>query len=91
METKQRTNSRTRKPQIDEFARERYRRLRQKLADVTAKYHGDPDFKALLDADPTGTLKEEGLEIPEGKEVKLLFNTESLLHLVLPSPIDESP
>ena len=57
-------------------------------ADVVAKYYGDPDFKARMDADPTRTLKAAGLIIPEGTTVKLLFNTEYLVHLVLPAPLD---
>lgn len=74
---------------LDEFTPERLRSNHQKYVDVVAKYYGDPDFKAQVDADPTNTLNAEGLEIPEGAEVKLLFNTERLLHIVLPSPIDE--
>ena len=39
-----------------------------------------------MDADPTGVLAAEGFEIPKGAKVKLLFNTEKLLHIVLPAP-----
>ena len=66
---------------------ERVERNQQIYADVVAKYYGDPDFKAKVDADPTRVLKDEGLEIPEGANVKLLFNTEKLLHIVLPAPL----
>ena len=41
-----------------------------------------------MDADPTRVLKEEGLDIPDGATVKLLFNTDKLLHIVLPEPPD---
>ena len=64
---------------------ERIERSQQAYADVVDKYYGDPDFKARMDADPTAVLKAEGIEIPDGAEVKLLFNTESLLHIVLPA------
>ena len=64
---------------------ERLERNQQIYADVVAKYYGDPDFKASVDADPTAVLKAEGLEIPEGATVRLLFNTEKLLHIVLPT------
>lgn len=66
---------------------ERIERNQQIYADIVAKYYGDPDFKATVDADPTKVLQAEGLEIPEGAEVKLLFNTENLLHIVLPAPL----
>lgn len=56
-------------------------------ADIVAKYYGDPDFKAAVDADPTGVLKSEGLDIPEGTNVRLLFNSDKLLHIVLPPPM----
>lgn len=64
---------------------ERLERNQQAYADVVAKYYGDPDFKAKVDADPTAVLKAEGIDIPAGASVKLLFNTEKLLHIVLPS------
>lgn len=61
-------------------------RNQQIYADVVAKYFGDPDFKAAVDADPTAMIKAEGLEVPDGAVVKLLFNTDTLLHIVLPAP-----
>lgn len=67
---------------------ERIERNQQVYASIVTKYYSDPDFKARVDADPTRVLKAEGLEIPEGATVKLLFNTETLLHLVLP-PLPE--
>ena len=79
-------------PALDEalanLTPERIVRNQQAYADIVAKYYGDPDFKAEVDADPTRILKAEGLEIPEGAKVKLLFNTESCLHIVLPGPIE---
>lgn len=72
---------------IAELTPERLERNQQIYADVVAKYYGDPDFKASVDADPTSVLRSEGLAIPEGATVKLLFNTEKLLHVVLPAPL----
>ena len=78
-------------PDIDaalaELTPERVERNQQVYADIVAKYYGDPDFKAKVDADPTRVLQDEGLEIPAGAKVKLLFNTENLLHIVLPAPL----
>ena len=71
---------------IEGLTSEQLERNQQVYADVVAKYYGDPDFKAKMDADPTAVLRAEGLEIPEGADVKLLFNTEKLLHIVLPAP-----
>ena len=69
-----------------ELTPERIERNQQIYADVVARYYGDPDFKAEMDADPTRVLKAEGLDIPKGATVKLLFNTENLLYIVLPAP-----
>ena len=73
---------------LAELTPERIERNQQIYADVVAKYYGDPDFKAEMDADPTRVLKDEGLDIPEGATVKLVFNTDNLLHIVLPAPPD---
>ena len=58
----------------------------QLYADIVAKYYGDPDFKAKMAADPTATLKAEGWNVPDGVSIKLLFDTDRLLHIVLPTP-----
>ena len=73
---------------LAELTPERIERSQQIYADVVTKYYGDPDFKAEMDADPTRVLKDEGLDIPEGATVKLVFNTDDLLHIVLPVPPD---
>ena len=73
---------------LAELTPERIERSQQIYADMVAKYYGDPDFKAEMDADPTRVLKGEGLDIPEGATVKLVFNTDNLLHIVLPVPPD---
>ena len=66
------------------FAEENINNRQQVYTDIVAKYYGDPDFKAKVDADPTGVLRAEGMEIPDGASVKLVFNTDKLLHIVLP-------
>ena len=65
---------------------EQIERGQQIFADVVAKYYGDPDFRAKVDADPTAVLRAEGFKFPRGAEGKLLFNTENLMHIVLPDP-----
>ena len=67
-------------------SREELDRNQQIYSDVVAKYYGDPDFKARMDADPTAVLKAEGMDLPEGTTVKLLFNNDKLLNIVLPAP-----
>jgi hypothetical protein len=66
---------------------EEFAKNQQIYADVVAKYYGDPQFKAKVDANPTKVLKAEGFYLPDGAKVKLLFNDEKLVHIVLPAPV----
>ena len=66
--------------------RELQERNQRIYTDVVARYYGDPDFKARMDADPAAVLRAEGLDVPEGARVELLFNTDELVHIVLPAP-----
>jgi len=61
-----------------------FEKNQQAFSDVLAKYYGDPDFRAKLEADPTSVLKAEGVDIPPNTSVELLFNTDKLVHIVLP-------
>ena len=67
-----------------DFTQEDFDKSQEIFAGIVARYYGDSDFRARLDADPTRVLREEGLEIPDGVSVKLLFNTDDLLNIVLP-------
>lgn len=72
---------------LEGLTTEQVQKNQQAYTDIVARYYGDPDFKAKVDADPTTVLKAEGIDIPAGAKVKLLFNTEKLLHIVLPAPV----
>ena len=69
---------------VEGLTPERIERNQRVFADIVAKYYGDPDFRAEVDKDPSRVIRAEGLEVPEGTEVKLLFNTENHLYIVLP-------
>ena len=71
---------------LEGLSPENIRRNQEIYVDIVAKYYGDPDYKAKVDADADGMLRAEGLHLPEGAKVKLLFNTDKLIHVVLPSP-----
>lgn len=70
---------------IEGVSKEEFEKNQAVMSEVIAKYYGDPDFKAKVDGNPTAALKAEGLSIPAGTEVKLLFNTDKLIHVVLPA------
>ena len=51
---------------------------------VIIKAWSDPEFKARLIADPRGVLEAEGVKVPAAATIKVLENTETLTHLILP-------
>ncbi len=52
---------------------------------LVARAWADPAFKAKLLADPAGVLKENGLALPAGKQLKVVENTDKVVNLVLPT------
>ncbi|MBK5970282.1 MULTISPECIES: NHLP leader peptide family RiPP precursor [Thiorhodovibrio] len=52
---------------------------------LIAKCWADEAFKQRLLSNPAETLKDEGLEVPEGVQVQVLENTAQVLNLVIPS------
>jgi hypothetical protein len=51
---------------------------------LVARAWADPAFKARLLADPAAVLKEHGLLVPAGITIKVVENTDKVLHLTLP-------
>ncbi len=57
---------------------------------LVAKSWSDLSLKERLLADPTGVMREHGIEVPYGAKVKVVEDTEQVRHLVLPcSPSGE--
>ncbi len=54
-----------------------------------AKAWQDAEFKSKLMADPKSVLKENGVELPEGLDVKIVENTSNCINLILPMPPKE--
>ncbi|WP_051023890.1 NHLP leader peptide family RiPP precursor [Thiorhodovibrio frisius] len=52
---------------------------------LIAKCWADEAFKQRLLADPAGTLKAEGVVVPDGVKVNALENTAQVLNLVIPA------
>ncbi len=51
---------------------------------VVAKAWSDEDFKAKLMADPKSVLKENGVEVPDDIEIKVVENSDKQVHFILP-------
>ncbi|QFY43234.1 NHLP leader peptide family natural product precursor [Candidatus Methylospira mobilis] len=56
----------------------------EQLSRLILKCWADEAFKEKLLVDTMKTLKEEGVDTPEGVTVKAVENTNSLFHLVIP-------
>ena len=53
---------------------------------LVSRAWSEPGFAARLVDDATGLLRQLGVALPAGKSVGAVRNTESVTHLVLPSP-----
>jgi nitrile hydratase alpha subunit len=62
----------------------KYEENARKIEKIIAKAWMDEGFKQRLLSDPAASLKEEGVEIPPGVEVRIVEDTDSVQHLVLP-------
>ena len=52
---------------------------------IISKCWADPIFKQQLMADPAGTLKAEGIELPEGLKVNAVENNAEQFTFVIPA------
>ena len=54
------------------------------LAQLIARCWRDDSFKKRFMTDPKGVLAENGMEVEAGANIKVVEDTESLTHIVLP-------
>ena len=52
---------------------------------IVARTWSDPAFKSRLTSDPSSVLAEHGVAVPEGVEVKVVENSDKVIHLTLPA------
>jgi Nitrile hydratase, alpha chain len=62
----------------------------ERLRGVAAKALDDDTYRQRLLDDPAGTLKHEGLTVPDGVKVVVHQNTHQEVHLVLPTGLQEA-
>ena len=56
------------------------------LTQLFAACWKDEALKARLMADPKAVLKEHGLDVPDGIDVKVVENADDCVHITLPAP-----
>ena len=56
------------------------------LAKLFAACWKDEALKARFMADPKAVLKEHGLDVPDGIDVKVVENADDCVHITLPAP-----
>src|SRR4051812_22824646 len=71
----------------EEQARKMMEEQAKKMGSLIAKCWSDEGFKKKLLADPTATLKAEGIkiELPAGMTLKAVENTDKVYYVVLPA------
>jgi hypothetical protein len=71
------------------LTKEQWRRVMNDQAEehqqLIARCWEDEAFKRRLKADPLGTLRRAGISIPNGMTVKVLEDSEQVMHLVIPA------
>jgi len=61
----------------------------KQYAQIVAKAWADEEFKARLLQQPVQVLREHGISVPDGVEVRAVENTGNVVHLVLPAQPDD--
>jgi hypothetical protein len=62
--------------------------LNKKWAVCVAKAWADEDYKQSLLSNAGAVLKEEGIDVPEGINIKVVENTSDVVHMILPPAPD---
>jgi hypothetical protein len=57
----------------------------KQFGQIVAKAWQDDAFKKRLLANPSAVLKEQGLEVPKGTEIRVVENTDQIVHLTIPA------
>ena len=57
----------------------------KEYAQIVARAWADEEFKARLLLNPAQVLREYGIAVPEGVEVRAVENTDTVVHFVLPA------
>jgi hypothetical protein len=73
------------KNQGGKFMSEEKNEQSRKMGQIIAKTWTDATFKQKLLSDPVAILREEGMDLPPGIEIRAVENTDEVFYLVLPS------
>jgi hypothetical protein len=74
--------------QLRDLPKTQHEALEKQWAQVVAKAWSDAAFKKRLLAQPEAVLKEAGVVVPEGVQFKVVEDTASVRHLILPPKPD---
>jgi hypothetical protein len=66
------------------MAQESRQERAKRYGQVVAKAWQDEAFRQRLARDPKGVLQEHGIELPAGAEVRVVEDTDQVVHLVVP-------
>ena len=61
------------------------------LLDVLTRTSTDKAFREEFMRDPGGVLRRAGVQVPEGRQIKLLENTDEQMYIVIPTSSEDQP
>jgi hypothetical protein len=64
---------------------EQQKEYAKRYGQLVAKAWQDAAFKQRLLADPVGVLREHGIDLPSGMEVKAVEETDTMRYMILPA------
>ena len=56
----------------------------ERFADLADAYHADAFLAERCETEPVSVLREHGIDIPHGSDVRIVLNTDETYHVVLP-------
>ena len=72
--------------QPNQPSQEQLQEIARQQAQFLAKVWSDPQLKQRLMQDPKSVLREHGMPVPEGIELRVVENTDQVMYLIVPPP-----
>jgi hypothetical protein len=77
-------------PKVDHLLTAAQQEALKKWSQLVAKVQADEKLKQRLLASPAAVLQEHGITVPEGKEIRVVENTDKVSYLMLPPKLSVS-
>ena len=65
--------------------------IKNPLSDILTRTSHDKAFRQEFLRDPAGVLRQAGIQVPHGKTIKVLENSDEQMYIVIPTSLREQP